>query len=330
MPRPIAIELPTPFPVGAVNAYLLFGEPTTLVDTGPGTPAALGALTAALQVHGLDLSDIELLLLTHHHTDHVGLAGTVRERSGCTVIAHPYVVAELRDLHAAVAAQHEWNSALLLHHGAPAAVVDGLYSSDPSATLGESVHVDRPFADGETLRVGGRELAVMFRPGHSLGDTLLVDAGGWAIVGDHLLGNGPAVALSDRPLCARSDPGNRRRPLLDYRRSLAATHALAISEAFPGHGPPITDISAAIEARYALQERRAARLRRELDGGPQTAWDLMGAIRNGRIAPDPRHAVPEAFVVFCDVLAHLDLLVEDGRAAEITLDSGAAAFAPVD
>ncbi|MDR7561019.1 MAG: MBL fold metallo-hydrolase, partial [Armatimonadota bacterium] len=34
------IELPTPFPVGPVNAYLLAGEPLTLVDAGPRTPQA--------------------------------------------------------------------------------------------------------------------------------------------------------------------------------------------------------------------------------------------------------------------------------------------------
>jgi glyoxylase-like metal-dependent hydrolase (beta-lactamase superfamily II) len=327
---PIRIELPTPFPVGSVNAYLLPGERNTLVDTGPRTDVTLAGLTKALRVHGVELSDIELLLLTHHHTDHVGLAQAIHERSGCMILAHPYVVAELRDLPAAVAAQHEWNSALLLKHGAPRSVVDGLYSSDPSKTLGDSVYVDRPLEDGERLRAGDCDLSVVFRPGHSLGDTLFLDAAGWAIVGDHLLADGPSVALSDRPLGAAADSGNRSRPLLDYRRSLAATDALAISRAYPGHGAPVVDIHAAVEDRYALQERRASRLRRELDRGPCTAWELVEAIRGGPIASDLRHPVPQAFVVFCDVLAHLDLLVEDGRATEITLDAGVVVFAPAD
>ena len=38
--------------------------------------------------HGYALADIELLLLTHHHLDHAGLAQTLRERSGATVAAH--------------------------------------------------------------------------------------------------------------------------------------------------------------------------------------------------------------------------------------------------
>src|SRR5439155_8534928 len=38
------MELPTPFPVGPVNAYLLRGDPLTLVDTGPKTVEAQTAL----------------------------------------------------------------------------------------------------------------------------------------------------------------------------------------------------------------------------------------------------------------------------------------------
>jgi glyoxylase-like metal-dependent hydrolase (beta-lactamase superfamily II) len=327
--EPVTIELPTPFPVGAVNVYLLVGDSTTLIDTGPRYPAAREALEDGLRANGVALTDIEQILLTHHHTDHVGLAAAIRSKSGCAVLAHPYAAAELRDLHAAVVGQHDWNSALLLRHGAPTAVVEGLYSRDPSRTLGDSVEVDRILADGETIRAGSRDLTVVFRPGHSLGDAIFVDADGWALLGDHLLADGPAVAFADRPLGASTDPAERPRALLEYRASLAATAELQLRSGFPGHGPPVADVRGAIDARYALHRRRAERLRRELTNGARTAWQLVETIRGGRIVVDRRHPVPDAFVVFSDVLAHLDLLVEQGRATETTLDSGVLAYAPV-
>jgi len=70
-----ALPLPTPFPVGPVNAYLAEGEPLTLIDTGPKDDATRAALAAALKVHGHRLEDIRRIILTHHHVDHVGLAG---------------------------------------------------------------------------------------------------------------------------------------------------------------------------------------------------------------------------------------------------------------
>src|SRR4029453_11326322 len=81
-----AVAIPLPLAhVGSVNAWLLRGDPVTLIDTGPRDDAALAALEAGLRLHGLRIEDIELLLATHHHLDHVRLAATIQQRSGPTV-----------------------------------------------------------------------------------------------------------------------------------------------------------------------------------------------------------------------------------------------------
>jgi glyoxylase-like metal-dependent hydrolase (beta-lactamase superfamily II) len=326
--QPLQIELPTPFPIGTVNAYLLRGDPLTLVDAGPRTPEALAALEAALAGDGLRIEDIELLALTHHHVDHGGLAEIVRERAGCEVVAHQIVGDLLRDLPATRAAQDAWAAALLRLHGAPEEVVDTVASVSGGATgLSESVEVGRQLTEGDTVLAGGRELEILLRPGHSVGDTLFVDRDGWAIVGDHLLALGPSVAVAERPRGDEPDPRHRPQALLGYRESLAATAALGLERAFGGHGPPVDGTAAAIEARIATQERRAARLRRELEAGPRTAWELVETIRGGRVLGGAGHPISEAFVVFSDIVAHLDLLTATGRAREVERD-GTVAFAP--
>ena len=82
------IALPVPFAVRAVNCYLLEGDPLTLIDPGADWPETLVELEASLSARGLRLEDVEQIILTHQHYDHVGLAHTVRERSGATVVAH--------------------------------------------------------------------------------------------------------------------------------------------------------------------------------------------------------------------------------------------------
>src|SRR3954453_11890665 len=79
-----AIPLPLAY-VGTVNAWLLRGDPLTLIDTGPREDRALAALEAGLRRHGLRGEDIELVLATHHPLDHVGLAATIQRRAGAAV-----------------------------------------------------------------------------------------------------------------------------------------------------------------------------------------------------------------------------------------------------
>src|ERR1051325_9743999 len=87
MHAPTPIPLPLPH-IGSVNAWLLVGEPLTLIDTGPCDDAALSALEAGLLRAGMRLEDLELVLVTHHHLDHSGLAATIAARSGARIAAY--------------------------------------------------------------------------------------------------------------------------------------------------------------------------------------------------------------------------------------------------
>ena len=314
MSQPIAIELPVPYPVATANAYLLLGEPLTLFDAGARTPEALAALEAALSEHGLRVEDVELLVLTHHHVDHVGLAETVRVRSGCTVATHGRAAAVVRDLPAARAADDAWAAVLLDFHGAPPeAVAEVPLVSAAAAGFTESVEVARELVDGDTLLAGGRKLHVRLRPGHSFSDTIFVDRDGWAIVGDHVLGVGPAAALTDLSWSG-GELHRRASALLAYRDSLAATAADGLASGFPGHGGPLDDPAATIATRLASQEKHAARLLAELEDGPRTAWELVGATRGGRSLDSGSHPISLSYVTLAGVLGYLDLLVAQGRA----------------
>src|SRR3954462_853058 len=119
-----ALAIPLPLAhVGSVNVWLLRGDPLTLVDTGPREDAALAALEAGLRREGLRVEDIELLLATHHHLDHVGLVATIQRRSGASVAVLDRVADYAARYPAEIEEDRRFARALMTHHGAPDQVI---------------------------------------------------------------------------------------------------------------------------------------------------------------------------------------------------------------
>ncbi|MDQ3013127.1 MAG: MBL fold metallo-hydrolase, partial [Acidobacteriota bacterium] len=109
------LVLPTPFPVGPINVYLVVEDPLTLVDTGPKTDEALVALRDQLRKLGFAAIDIKRIILTHTHEDHCGLAGTLQRESGARVYVHEW---EFQNI--SVHRQTRVNRDLLMRAGVPA------------------------------------------------------------------------------------------------------------------------------------------------------------------------------------------------------------------
>ena len=95
------LAIPTPFAVGRVNTYLIEDDPLTLVDSGPNSGKALDELEHALGALGHAIEDLELLVVTHQHMDHLGLLDVVSRRSGAEVAAldllEPYLAGYQED-----------------------------------------------------------------------------------------------------------------------------------------------------------------------------------------------------------------------------------------
>src|SRR3954467_11199738 len=81
------LAIPTPFAVGRVNVYLIEDDPLTLVDAGPNSGSSLVEPQRHLPAHGRAIEDLELILITHQHIDHIGLVEIVASHSGAEVAA---------------------------------------------------------------------------------------------------------------------------------------------------------------------------------------------------------------------------------------------------
>src|SRR3954447_24061452 len=122
MNAPVRIPLPLPH-VGSVNAWLLPGDPLTLIDTGPCDEAALTALEAGLRRAGVRLEALELVLVTHHHLDHSGLATTIAARSGARIAAYERAAAYGAHSDERGEADRRFSLTLMRHHGVPETVI---------------------------------------------------------------------------------------------------------------------------------------------------------------------------------------------------------------
>jgi glyoxylase-like metal-dependent hydrolase (beta-lactamase superfamily II) len=307
------LPIPTPFAVGRVNCYLIDDDPLTLVDTGPNSGKSLDELETALREHGRRIEDLERIVVTHQHLDHVGLLGILARRSGAEVCTIDVLAPVLEEFGAHAERDDELAVALMLRHGIPRDVVSALRTVSRSFRgWGGSAHVDRPLADGEALDFAGRSLQALHRPGHSPSDTLFWDAERALLIGgDHLIAHISSNPLVSRPLGGRSgEPGDGRpRALMTYLRSLAETRAMPIDVVLPGHGDPVTDHAALIDERVGMHERRARKIGDLIAESPATAYEIAQALW-GNVA------VTQAYLTLSEVLGHADLLLDRGEIRE--------------
>ncbi|HZJ29751.1 MAG TPA: MBL fold metallo-hydrolase, partial [Solirubrobacterales bacterium] len=286
------MPVPTPFAVGRINCYLIEDEPLTMVDAGPNSDRALAELERHLAEHDRRLEEIELILLTHNHLDHVGLVGTVVERSGAEVAALGIGAERLANFDTDRELEDAFAVELMLRHGIPESTVMPLREISRSfQSFGAPARVTRPLADGETVELAQRSLRVLHRPGHSPMDTLFEDAElGHVLCGDHLLARISSNPLLSRPLAevaqeagragAIGEAGGdsaaatgRSRALVAYLESMRATAEMSAELFLPGHGEPITEHRALIADRIAKHERRKEKIFGLIGEGRRTAYE---------------------------------------------------------
>ncbi|MDQ6750033.1 MAG: MBL fold metallo-hydrolase [Actinomycetota bacterium] len=309
------LSIPTPFAVGRVNAYLIEDSPLTLVDSGPNSAKALDELEQALAARGHAIEDLELLVVSHQHMDHLGLLDILASRSGAEVLALDLLAPYLESYAERADHEDDFAQALMLHHGVPEDVVRVLRAvSGAFRAWGSSARVDRRMHTGERLELGGRVLEVLHRPGHSPTDTVFWDAQrGVLLAADHLIGHvssNPLVSLPPGVDTAPVTGPGRPRALVAYLASLRATRELPATLVLPGHGEPIEDHVALIDERLRLHDRRARKVLGLVRERPRSAYEIAQEMW-GNVA------ATQAYLTLSEVLGHVDVLINDGQLREI-------------
>lgn len=304
------LAVPTPFLVGRVNCYLIEDEPLTLVDTGPNSGKSLDELEQALSEHGHAIEDLELIVLTHQHMDHIGLLEILARRSGAEIAALHSLGPYLADFGKSAVADDEFSQAIMRRHGIPYEISIALGSVGAAfRAFGSSGEVNRPLRDGDDLALRDRTLRVLHRPGHSPSDTVFWDESRQILIcGDHLLAHISSNPLVTRPLDGDATTA-RPQALVQYIESLRATREMPARIVLGGHGEPVVDHVALIDERLRMHRKRGRKMLRLLDAGPMTAYEIAVQIW-GNVA------VTQAYLTLSEVLGHMDVLVNEGQAVE--------------
>jgi glyoxylase-like metal-dependent hydrolase (beta-lactamase superfamily II) len=306
------LAIPTPFMVGRINAYLIEDSPLTLIDSGPNSGKALDELEQALQARGHAIEDIELLVVSHQHMDHFGLASILARRSGAEVAALDKLAPFLAAYGHETDLEDRFAEQLMLRHGIPQEVVTALRAvSAGFRAWGASVEVTRPLQDGGELQLRDRTLRVLHRPGHSPSDTVFLDEDrSILLAADHLIKHISSNPLLARPLGVSGDyDGPRPQALITYMDSLEQTRAMDLALVLPGHGQPITDHAPLIDKRFHMHDRRAEKIHGLIAAQPRTAHEIAIELW-GNVA------VTQAYLTLSEVLGHVDLLLADERVVE--------------
>ncbi len=288
-----AWQIPTPFPVGAVNAYRLPGRRPALVDAGPRTSEAAAALLALLETN-----PVEVLVVTHDHVDHAGLARTLQRDHGVRVLVHRTEASPLRRWTTDAAAREADYEAGLRAAGVPSEQRERMrYGGRKYDAWGDAVEADETFAGGDRLLLGDSQFDVVDAPGHTAGSFLLTD-GADTFSGDTLLEHITPNAVSVR--------ASERGALVDYVATLGRLHQRDWGTVHPGHGRPFQDAQDVIRKGLLHARRRQERVLRELRQGPSTAFEMVARLF-------PRLPKGELFLAVSEALGHLEYLRHDGR-----------------
>ncbi|MGG0716598.1 MBL fold metallo-hydrolase [Robertmurraya massiliosenegalensis] len=307
--RMAKIILPTPFAVGDVNVYVIKGEVLTLVDVGPKTDEAWQALTDQLKELGLRISDIDQVVLTHHHPDHAGLLDYFP--ASLPVYGHPLNNRWLRPTESFLAENDQFFIKAFQEFGIPkdywrlaGAIKKDLKYSCNRLLTGFLVEGDSPN--------GLSDWKVIETPGHAQSHIgLYREKDGCYIGGDHLIAH-----VSPNPILEPPLPGEleRPKPMLQYNASLKKLLEPPMSLVYSGHGEEIIDKNEHIHNRLSRQHERAEKVKKMLEKEPLTIFEacqlLFPKVYERQLSLTMSETVGQ--IDYLMAQEEIDVIIEDG------------------
>lgn len=294
------IVIPTPFPVGPINVYLIIEDPLTLVDTGPKTEEALSALREQLRRLRLTTSDIRRIVLTHTHEDHCGLAGVLQRESGARVYVHEW---EYQNI-----SQHRrtrTDRSLLKRAGVPAEELETMAGRyELIHRFADPVEDVEAYRDEHEFVFAGGSWRVIHTPGHTPGSSCLFRESNRSMLsGDTILKNiTPNPVLNADPI----DSSRRFPSLGEYLVSLARIRSLAPTQLKTSHGDDVTDYEEHFHRLVRHIDDRLAKVINLVPISGITAWEMSKLL-----FPKVEHI--NRFLAVSESVANLDLAVANGK-----------------
>ncbi|HEX7059384.1 MAG TPA: MBL fold metallo-hydrolase [Solirubrobacterales bacterium] len=301
------LRLPLPWPgVPHGNAWAVAADGgIVLFDTGIGGRDRLRQFDLALAQTGHGLDDIRLLVCTHSHTDHYGLAAPIVEAAGCELWMHP-AWEHVRLLADDPTAALEQRLEVARQSGVPPAALEKYRESregDDDNGIDAIIEPDRDLLPGVEVETDLGAWQVHETPGHAPSHVVLHQPERRLMIsGDHLLGR--TVLFFDH--------GHTPDPIGEFLRSLDEVEPLAVGLVLPGHGRPFRDPGAKIAESRRQVDELLGKVRDSLGAGEKTAFGIVAEI----VGPENVNSPVSAWALQI-VLSGLDHLALGGEVAAV-------------
>jgi glyoxylase-like metal-dependent hydrolase (beta-lactamase superfamily II) len=300
------LRLPLPWPgVPHGNAWAVAADGgIVLFDTGMGGKGRMRQLDLALAQAGFGVEDVRLVVCTHSHTDHYGLAAPICEGAGAELWMHP-AWEHVRPLADDPAAALEQRIEVARQSGVPLAGLERYRAARSDSETGiDAIRVpDRDLLPGVEVETDLGTWQVYETPGHAPSHVVLHQPERKLLIsGDHLLGR--TVLFFDY--------GHSPDPVGEFLGGLAEIEPLDVDLCLPGHGRPFRDPGAKIaEARRQVEEL-LGKVRASLGEGERTAFEIVAEI----LGPENVNSPASAWVLQI-VLSCLDHMAIAGEAVAV-------------
>lgn len=320
MHTPIRIELPTLFGMKTVNAYL-FLEPTPiLIDCGEQTDQSWQVLNEALATHHLQINDLDKVIVTHAHVDHIGMAGKIANESTQTEIwvseyaykwaNNPKGMNEIRqglikeylELFPQLKntpLQHMFNNAYKL--------MDAAWGHIPTEKI-------RRFNKDETLHFGNADWQVIYAPGHCNHQTCFYQPDTQQLLSADMLLSITPTPVIDVTL---KPPYKREKSLQQMVNSYEKFAQLEVSTVYPGHYAPFDNHREVIEKQLSRINQRKAQCLTHIKAGTNEFMELLHKLYGTNFSIP---ALPM-------LVGYLDLLADENLIKTEKTDQGLKYFA---
>lgn len=263
------ITLPTPFPVGDVNAYLIKGERLTLIDAGVKTEECWNVFTEQLAMLNLCPSDIKQVVLTHHHPDHSGMLDFFSKN--LEVYGHPLNERWIHPTEAFFQEQEAFFTALFGEFGVPEEFLKVFSSLRKTQKFLCNRPLTGKLVEG-MVPPGLSEWKVIETPGHAQSQIALFrEKDGVLIGGDLILAH-----ISPNPLLEPPVPGEKGRPKpqLQHNESMKKLLSYPIQMVYTGHGEEVYQLKELIDKRLIRQHERAMTVHNWLKDEALTVFEI--------------------------------------------------------
>jgi len=306
---PIQIEIPLGIMFQTVNCYLIPGEQLTLIDCGLYSEENWKLFQEKIKTHGFEVKDIEQIIITHEHRDHIGLLPEIMEQSNAVVRVPKAIEDWFARPHEMREHLNRFNKKLFSTLGFPKKVLAQVFQFAEMIKMERKIEkMDRfhCFKEGDFMKIGNTEWEVLNTPGHSPTQFVFLQKEEKRIFGSDML-----LPIAPMPIKVKDS----NQPLVDLLHSFERLKTFNIETVYPGHGKIYSDANAMIDKQLARIEMRKEECFGAIKDGCKTPYEINRKMY-------PYQSIPPDFSGMFMVLGYIDLLEEASRISKTINEDG--------